>query len=57
MEEQREELVDEEVNCEEGFRVTITFQKAFLQPVLEAALRRWRLTPTRTGSCTEASLI
>jgi len=47
---------DDVVNEDEGFRVTITFQKVFLQALLEAALRRWRLTPTRTGSCTEASL-
>ena len=25
--------------------------------LLEAALRRWRETPTRTGSCTEASVM
>ena len=45
------------VNDEEGFRVTITFQRVFLQALLEAALRRWRETPTRTGSCTEASVM
>lgn len=58
-EEQRDELVDDDVNweVEEGFRVTITFQKVLLQPLLAAALRRWRLTPTRTGSWTEASLM
>lgn len=56
MDEQREELVDDVVDCDEGFRVTITFQKVCLQALLEAALRRWRLTPARAGSCTEASL-
>ena len=55
-EEHLDELVEDDVKCDEGFRVTITFQKVFLQVLLEAALRRWRLTPTRTGSCTEASL-
>ena len=52
-----EELVDDVVNEDEGFRVTITFQRVFLQALLEAALRRWRETPTRTGSCTEASVM